>query len=210
MNKTNEKFRDKLLALEKTNPTYKEKYETEIKKMLEKKISISGRVGVVILAAYGILSICAYVDLLSWALPSEGISNTVTYGFVLSGFVLAITFTLLTVYLVIFGKFGSRIKPSLIIGLGAAMSFFLVVAWTFFTEITLLQINPQDWRVKLQEQLAVAMFFIFVFIGLYLILRVLYRLEFKTREKLLEIELRIADLAEKMENQQSQENIRNQ
>ena len=178
--------------------------------MLEKKVSTHVRIGIVILAAYGILSICTYVDLLSWALPYEGMSNTVTYGFVLSGFILAITFTLLTVYLVIFGKFGSIIKPSLIIGLGAAMSFFLVVAWTFFTEITLLEINPQDWRVKLQEQLAVVIFFMLVFIGLYLILRALYKLEFKTHEKLLEVELRIADIAEKMENQQSQQNTRNQ
>ena len=69
--------------------------------------------------------------------------------------------------------------------------------------------NPQDWRVKLNEQLAAVVFFMLVFIGLYLIIRVLCRLEFKTHEKLSEIEYRILELAEKMENQQSQQNIRN-
>lgn len=199
MNKFDKTFDEKLLEMEKPNPSYKEKYEKEKKKMLERKISLSGRIGITIFFAYGILSIRTFVRLLDWALPSEGISNTVTYGFVISGLIMAITFTILTGYLVIRVKFHSIIRPSLVIGFGASMSLFLIVSWTFFTQLPLLQINPQDWRVKLQEQLAVAMFFMFVFIGLYLILRTLFRLEFKTHEKLLEIELQLASISEKIE-----------
>ncbi len=84
------------------------------------------------------------------------------------------------------------------------MSFLLVVAYTFFMQITLLQINPQDWRIKLQEQLGAAAFFMFVFAGFYLIIRVLYRLESKTHEKLLEIEYLLVDLSEKIENKTSE------
>ncbi len=204
MNKSNKTFRNELLDVEKPNVNYKEKYEKEIHKMVEKKLSLFGRVGIGLLVATGVLVIIDFVDLLQWALPAEGISNTVTYGFTLSGLVLAVVFTILTVYLVIFGRFGLRIKPSLIVGVGAAMFFFLIVARTFFTELSLLQINPQDWRVKLQEQLAVAIFFMLVFVGLYLILRVLYRLEFRTREKLLEIEYRLVELTEKIESKCSE------
>ncbi len=204
MNKSNKTFRNELLDMEKPNVNYKEKYEKEIHKMVEKKLGVFGRVGIGLLAATGVLVILAFVDLLQWAVPTEGISNTVTYGFILSGLVLAVVFTILTVYLVIFGRFGLRIKPSLIVGVGAAMFFFLIVARTFFTELILLQINPQDWRVKLQEQLAVAIFFMLVFVGLYLILRILYRLEFRTREKLLEIEYRLVELTEKIESKCSE------
>ncbi len=204
MNESRKTFRDELLSMEKPNDAYKKKYEKEIQAMSEKKLSTFGRIGVGLLAAYGLLVIFAYTDLLRWALPSEGISNTVTYGSVLSGLSLAIVFTLLAGYLVICGRFGLIIKPSLVVGIGTVMSFLLVVAYTFFMEITLLQINPQDWRLKLQEQLAAAAFFMFVFAGLYLIIRVLYRLESKTHEKLLEIEYRLIDLSEKIENKTSE------
>lgn len=113
-------------------------------------------------------------------------------------------------YLVISGKYGLRINLSLITGIGLAISFILTIVFTLVQEYALVRANPQDWRVKLDEQFAVTIFFMLVFVGLYLILRVLHRLEFKTREKLLEIEYRILELAEKMENQQSQEIIRNQ
>jgi membrane protease YdiL (CAAX protease family) len=204
MNESRKTFRDELLSMEKPNDAYKKKYEKEIQAMSEKKLSTFGRIGVGLLVAFGLLVIFVFADMLQWALPSEGISNTVTYGFVLSGLSLAIVFTLLAGYLVICGRFGLIIKPSLVVGIGTVMSFLLVVAYTFFMEITLLQINPQDWRVKLQEQLAAAAFFMFVFAGLYLIIRVLYRLESKTHEKLLEIEYRLIDLSEKIENKTSE------
>lgn len=113
-------------------------------------------------------------------------------------------------YLVISGKYGLRINLSHITGIGLAISFILTIVFTLVQEYALVRANPQDWRVKLDEQFAVTIFFMLIFVGLFLILRVLYRLEFKIREKLLEIEYRILDLAEKMENQQSQQNIRNQ
>ena len=204
MNESRKIFRDELLSMEKPNDTYKRQYEREIQAMSEKQLSTFGRIGVGLLVAYGLLVIFVYADLLRWALPSEGISNIVTYGFVLSGLFLAIVFTLLTGYIVVRGRFGLIIKPSFVVGIGTVMSFLLVVAYTFFMEITLLQINPQDWRIKLQEQLGAAVFFMFVFAGLYQIIRVLYRLESKTHEKLLEIEYRLVDLSEKIENKTSE------
>lgn len=113
-------------------------------------------------------------------------------------------------YLAISDKYGLRINLSHITGIGLAISFILTIVFTLVQEYALVRANPQDWRVKLDEQFAVTIFFMLIFVGLFLILRVLYRLEFKTREKLLEIEYRILELAEKMENQQSQQNIRNQ
>ena len=40
MNRTNKTSREKLLALEKPNATYKEKYKKEIKKMVEMRLGI--------------------------------------------------------------------------------------------------------------------------------------------------------------------------
>jgi len=59
-------------------------------------------------------------------------------------------------------------------------------------------VNVDDWRIRLSEQLALAAFFVLILVGLYLILRVVYRMEFRTQEKLLGIEYRLAELAEKV------------
>ena len=43
MNKQSEVFRDNLLELEKTNPVLKEKYEKQVQALIEKKLTLSGK-----------------------------------------------------------------------------------------------------------------------------------------------------------------------
>jgi hypothetical protein len=201
MNKKEKTFDKKLLELEKPNPSYKEKYEKEKKKMLEKKISISGRICLGILLIIGVLFIAYFSTTLIGTLPQIPPDNMmrITYPFVILGFILSVIWIILLIYLIISGKSGSRVNLSLVAGIGLAISYILTIVFTFISEFPILRLEPQDWRVKLQEQLAVAMFFMFVFVGLYLILRTLFRLEFKTHEKLLEIELQLASISEKIE-----------
>jgi RNA polymerase sigma-70 factor (ECF subfamily) len=53
-------------------------------------------------------------------------------------------------------------------------------------------------RLSLMHREILTLFFLLVFGGLYMILRVVYRMERKTQEKLLEMEYRLADLAERL------------
>ena len=201
MNKQNKTFGEKLIEIEKPKPSYKEKYEIEKKKMFEKKISVSGKICLGILFITGIIFIAYFLITLVGTLPNIPPNNIIriTYPFVILGLFLSVVWVILLVYLIISGKSGSRINLSLVAGFGLAVSFILTIVFTFISEISILRMEPQDWRVKLQEQLAVTIFFMLVFVALYLILKILYRLEFKMHEKLLEIELHLAELAEKIE-----------
>jgi hypothetical protein len=108
----------------------------------------------------------------------------------------------LTGYLAARGRFGSVVKPALVVGVGVAMAFFFVVTHTFFNNVCMMAVKPTDWavdwRVRFNEWLAIAAFFMVTLIGICLILRVVYRMEYKTQKKLLEMEYRLADLAERL------------
>jgi hypothetical protein len=174
--------------------------------MVEKKLSVFGRVCFGLLLTIGVLFIIGCLDMLIGVLPKLDPNHfiRITYPFVILGLILSVAWVILLGYLVISGKYGLRINLSLITGIGLAISFILTIVFTLFQEYALLLANPQDWRVKINEQFAIVIFFMLVFIGLYLIIRMLYRLEFKTHEKLLEIEYRLADLAEKIESKCSE------
>lgn len=192
--------------MEKSDAAQRKKYEKEVEAMIEKNLSVFGRVCCGLLLPIDILFIVYFMSMFLSVLPGIGPNNfiRITYPFVILGFFLSVAWVVLLGYLVISGKYGLRINLSLITGIGLAISFLLTIVFTFVQEYDLVRANPQDWRVKLNEQFAVVIFFMLVFIGLYLIIRVLYRLEFKTREKLLEIELRLIELHEKIENRRSE------
>lgn len=192
--------------MEKPDAAKWKKYEKEVQAMVEKKLSVFGRVFFGLLLPIGILFIIFFMNMLLSVLPGTNPNNfiRITYPFVVLGLILSVAWVILLGYLVISGKYGLRINLSLIAGMGLAISFLLTIVFTFVQEYDLVRANPQDWRVKLNEQLAVVIFFMLVFIGLYLIIRTLYRLEFKTREKLLEIELGLAELKEQIEKRNSE------
>ena len=205
MSRSNKTFRDKLLDMEKPDAAQRKKYEKEVHAMLEKKLSAFGRVCFGLLLPIGILFIVYFVSMFLSVLPGTTPDNfiRITYPFVILGLILSVAWVILLGYLIVSGRHGLRINLSLIAGIGLAISFILTIVFTLVQEYALVRANPQDWRVKLSEQLAVVIFFMLVFIGVYLIIRAFYRLEFKTREKLLEIELHLVELHEKIENKRT-------
>ncbi len=184
MNKPDKTFCDKLLDMEKPNVIYKRKFEKEIQAMVEKKLGVFNRVCFGLLLPIGVLFVMFFMNKLLSVLPKFDPNNSIRimYSFVILGLILSVAWVILLGYLVISGKYGLRINLSLITGIGLAISFILTIVFTFFQEYALVPANPQDWRVKVYEQVAVVILFMLVFIGLYLIIRVLYRLVFKTHE----------------------------
>lgn len=75
------------------------------------------------------------------------------------------------------------------------MGFFYLVTLVFVFAVPL---SHQESRAMLGTQMTLIGFFLLNTIGLCAILGVLYRGQFKSQEKLLEIEYRLADLAEKI------------
>lgn len=204
MNRADRTLRERLLAME-TVVSQDEARRKRIQVVLQGRLSVPVRVALALLAGIGILFVIDFVHLRSWALPpDEDMSRKVSGSVWLTGFIGALAWTALSAYLAVRGKLGARIKPSLIGAAGAAMVFVYMVIRTFAIEYANLrmqarmELEPPRLVVNFEEQLTIAVFFLLVFGGLYMILRVVYRMERKTQEKLLEMEYRLADLAERL------------
>lgn len=193
MNMHNNSFTDRLLAMEKTSPIYKEQYERKVKAMLETKLSRMQRVGFAILAVIGI---CAAVLFFNMAQKKQ---EDIWRLFTVPPLVLAIVWTLLTGWVTVTGKLRLRTQRLGIISIALALCFFTVVAFMLIWIIPLSHRDISNLPV-LGTQLALVGFFMVNTIGLCVVLAGLNRLDFRSREKLLEIECRLVDLTEKIDN----------
>jgi Na+/proline symporter len=193
MNMHNNSFTDRLLAMEKTSPIYKEQYERKVKAMLEKKLSRIQRVGFALLAVIGICATILFCNMVQK--KQEDIWRL----FTVPPLVLAIIWTLLTGWITVTGKLKLRSQRLGIIIIALAMCFFTVVAFMLIWIIPLSRRDISDLPV-LGTQLTLVGFFLVNTIGLCVVLAGLNRLDFRSREKLLEIECRLVDLTEKINN----------
>ena len=85
------------------------------------------------------------------------------------------------------------------------MGFAVITQLMFMYIIPITRENPLDLRSVLGTQLIFTLFFFLIILVLCVILKKIYNSEIKTREKLLEIEYRIADIAEKLEKTETNE-----
>lgn len=193
MNMHNNSFTDRLLAMEKTSPIYKEQYERKVKAMLEKKLSSIQRVGFAILAVIGICVTILFFNMVQK--KQEDIWRL----FTVPPLVLAIVWTLLTGCVTVTGKLKLRTQRLGIISIALALCFFTVVAFMLIWIIPLSHRDISNLPV-LGTQLTLVGFFLVNTIGLCVVLAGLNRLDFRSREKLLEIECRLVDLTEKIDN----------
>ncbi len=126
------------------------------------------------------------------------------------GAILPLAWMVLMSWIAIRGKLNLKNQPVHMAVIGIALGFFCYYPFMFTFVLPIALQYPTDYRSKCGPQLALIGFFFVITLGLCLMLSVLCRAGFRNREKLLEIEYRILELSEKLENQQSQQNIRNQ
>lgn len=193
MSKSNKIFRDKLLDMEKPNPTLKEKYEKEVQAMVEKKITgvtklahIGSLVmGLGFLIIFGTTAIMAPKEFPLWG-RSMFIIGAI-FGFVIIVFEACLL------------KKGTiNLKKDEVAMAGLGWGFVVIV-----TTIVLVfsgKIPDQIIAVKM----LVSMIFFEIAAGFMLNKAFVQRSELNTREKLLEIEYRLAEISEKMENNQQE------
>ena len=194
-NQSNKTFSEKLLEMEKPNTTYKEQFEIQLQTALEKRLNYPCRIGLAILGVVGLL-IAILCGQMVFSRISRELALFVRIVY-LSGMVLTIAWAILMGWVAVRGKLNLRIQLSRIVTIGIALGFFFMLD---FTGRFVLPLARDENKSIFGTLLVLIGFFFIVTVGLCLILRILYRTEFKTREKLLEIEYRIAELAEKIED----------
>lgn len=196
MSETDKTFRDELLDMEKPSLGSKEEYERQVQAMVEKKVDYFWRVVFGALAGVGLLVALPFAEV---ALSrGGGFLGFFAHAVTILGLAVALAWAVLTGWVAIRGKLNLRTGPARMAALGIALGFFCVVLFLFVYIIPIMREAPTDWRSIFGIQLSLIGFSFLVIVGLCVVLSVLYRTQFKTREKLLEIEYRIAELAEKM------------
>ncbi|MHC4397158.1 MAG: hypothetical protein ACYS1A_16085 [Planctomycetota bacterium] len=193
MNESNKTFRDKLLDMEKPNITYKEKYEKEILAMVEKKLTGINKCSHIVGLVMG----------LGFAVLFGTVAVIVPKGFPLWGrfiFALGAVFGLLIVAVEswILKKGTINLKKDNMAMAGLSWSFVVILA----TVVLVFGRKLADPIVGLR--MLVSVLFFLVMAAVFMIRAFVERSEYNTREKLLEIEYRIAELAEKLEAEPSE------
>ena len=192
MNRTEKTFRDRLLDIEKTNATYKEKYERQVKEMTEQKLT--GLKKMQIIGFLG-MSVCLGVlfGTLAVIIP-KGFPLWGRAGFAI-GSVFSLAFAVL--YLLILKKGSINLKKD-----------NMDLAWTGWGLVIIIGTLALVFSPNLPDKISgvhwlVSCLFYLIAAGVFLLRAFIERSEVNTREKLLEIEYRLADLAEKMENKEN-------
>jgi hypothetical protein len=201
MNKSEKTFGEKLIEMEKPNPTCKEKYEKEVQTMLEKKLNHFWRAGFAVLSMLGLLAAIPFFNLASSRMGQNDLGLFVRI-VTISGTIFSLAWMILMGWIAATGKLNLRNQLAHMAAIGIAIGFFFMAYFVFIFVLPVAMIEPTDYRSICGIQLALIGFFFVTTIALCLIIHALYHVGFRTHEKLLEIEYRILDLAEKMENQQ--------
>lgn len=188
MNKPDRTFRDKLLDVEKPTDSYKEKYEKEVQAMVEKKLTGTNKwfhvggliMGLGFLALFGTVAVIIPKEFPFWARAL----------FIL-GAVFGLVFAAFEGWILKKGTVDLRKDEMASAGLGWA---FIVIAAT----IVLVNSGKLADPVKgVRMLVSILVFEVMAAVGL--LKAIIQRSELNNREKLLEIEYRLAELAEKLE-----------
>jgi len=192
MNDSDKRFRDKLLDTEKQNPTYKEEYEKEVFAMVEEKLTGTKKwqiIGFLVMS----LGLGIFFGTLAVIVP-KGFPLWGRFLFAV-GALFGLAFVIL--YVRILKKGSIDVKKDK-----------LDLAWTGWGLIVIIGTVTLVVSGRLSDPvvgiLMLAWVLFFEVAAAAMLLRAfIERSEVNTREKLLEIEYRLADLAEKIENKPS-------
>jgi len=185
MNESEKDFRERLLEREQFSPILKEKYEKEVQAMLEKKLTGIGRWGYIGLSVVGI-GFAIFFGTLA-AVPPREIPILGRILFVL-GAIFGLAFGGFSGWIAKRGRVNLKVHPMVLVG----MSWGFICIWAAL--LYFIASGLPD-RVKgIQIIVGFIPFMIMVAVGL--ILGGMGSMQLKTQEKLLEIEYRLAQIAE--------------
>lgn len=179
-------LRDRLLAMERMNPDIKKRYDEELKKMFEKSISPLRRIGIVVLILVLVVQMIGFSYA---AIKHDTLPLLARLGFV-AGILFSAAFIVVLASVLKRGSYNLRTHPNAITGI---TWIFLVI----FTTLMLLLSGRVETLKGVQMVVNTTIFFIMGVV--FLLKNAVEQSELKTREKLLDIECRLAEIAEKLE-----------
>lgn len=180
-------FRERLLESEKMTPALRERYEREVQMLLEKKLTAPRRWGIIALIIV-MLAQTAFFGYAIIAFTGLPVLGRIGFGV---GVLFALSFAVLLLSILRRGSVNVKTHPSVIVGITWV---FLVIMITLFMLIAG-RITDPAWGMSMVLNGLVFLTFGVVF----LLQNQINQAQLKTHEKLLEIELRIAEIAEKLD-----------
>jgi hypothetical protein len=174
-------------------------YQEQVQAMLDTRLSVAKRIGFALLALVGLWTAGGFS---APAFTSRrSMDEEILYRLpMIFSFLLSVAWMALTGWAALRGVVRRTHRPW-IAATTLAMGFVYIVTLMFIFATPIAQ---EESRAVLGTQYALIGFFLLNTIGLCAILGVLYRGQFRSQEKLLEIQYRLAELAEKVEKRQAQ------
>ena len=181
-------FRDRLKAAQHFTPEHREKFERSLKAMVQKTLTPGQRAGLLFAAVVTM----AGVAMIAWfILADPARSPQVKYAFGLLGLV-ALVIALVRAKAAITGKMDLRRHPQLIAYVGWLGVIFFMIA---------IMISLPTPIGKLSICLMASAFFVLIVMAAELLQMRIGESELAVSEKLLEMELRLAEINEKLDRQ---------
>ncbi|UCD49684.1 MAG: hypothetical protein JSW27_19390 [Phycisphaerales bacterium] len=193
MDRPDKSVRERLLKMETLNGAQRQTYGNQIKAMLDGRLDPIKRIG------FGLLALIALLSVIGFGGPASREDESWEEVFVfrllmIVAVLVSMAWTALTGWTALSGVCRRSHRPW-IAAMALAMVFFYIVALMF---IFALPISQEESRALVGTQWVLVGFFFLNTVGLCATLAVLYRGQFKSQEKLLEIEYRLADRAEQI------------
>lgn len=191
MNNAKKEFRDRLVEMEQTTPSLKEKYQKETKAMFDKQLTRPMRLAWI---GTGILGMGFVVLFGTTAIMAPKELPMLARSMFVAGAVFGLAWAALAAVIVKRGSFNLKSHGKALVGM----------TWCFLvllTTLTLLLASQHPDRIVGVHMICAVLPFL-IMGAVFMIQYRIQDAELKTREKLLEIELRMAKLAEKLENKE--------
>jgi len=197
MNELNKTFRERLLNMETLNSARGEISREQIRAMLDTRLSGIKRIGFALLAFVGFWTMIVFGSH-AFGDPNDWEDLVIYQLFMMFASFASVAWTGFTGWAAISGVIRRTHRPW-IVATTLVMGFCYLVAMMY---VFVVPVSVLESRTELGTQLGLIWFFLLNTIGLCTILGVLYRGQYKSQEKLLEIEYRLADLAEKLKGKE--------
>jgi hypothetical protein len=188
-------FGDRLLDQETLDPQQKQRYERQVQAMLQQRLSLFGRIVFAVLALAGVVATITFAHAAQQNRPHDKEALGIV-AFWVAASLLSLSWTVLAGWPAVTGKWNLRTQRPFLAAIAPAMGFFLMTMAAF--KYVLPNLHARE-PLLMGTQFVLMGFFSIVIAGLCAILVILYRTWCSTQERLLQIEYRIADLAEKLD-----------
>jgi len=177
-------FSARLLQCEPPNEELREKYEREIRAMFEKQLGPAGRLMWWFWTVFCLAQAILFTVVAVWSYGKLPIWGTIGFG---AGVLFAVTFGAICFRIASTGRIHLRTQPPAMVG----------IMWCFVVlMMTISMVMAPDTIVGLRMILGSLVFFIMG--AVFLLAGRAEQAELRTKEKLLEIELRLAELTERL------------